>query len=431
MLVVEKAAIAPRRGSILESTRVQALVGLLVAIVLPAIVTVPRLEFSAITMPTLASSMIAATTAYLLGLILLRRVTAFPGTRSFGFIIPSFATSFALAVALILSLRLDYSRLYMAGAFVMSLAVSFAISLFLERLVKARFYVVPYGDTGFIHDLDNVEWIVMSDPVVPADAHAAIVADLRYDLDDDWERMLAKAALMGHAVYHTKQVRESLTGRVSMDHLSENSFGSLLPNLAYVKNKRIFDVIGALAGLILASPVILLVAIAIRLDSPGPALFRQERMGFRGRTFTMVKFRSMYCSDGPSNDAEARLHAVTQSGDTRITRVGRFLRRTRLDELPQLYNVLLGQMSIIGPRPEAIALSRWYEAELPFYSYRHIVRPGITGWAQVNQGHVAELSDVGQKLTYDFYYIKMFSAWLDVLILLRTVAVAVGGFGAK
>jgi lipopolysaccharide/colanic/teichoic acid biosynthesis glycosyltransferase len=127
----------------------------------------------------------------------------------------------------------------------------------------------------------------------------------------------------------------------------------------------------------------------------------------------------------------ARLEAMTSHADDRITRVGKLLRRTRLDELPQLINVLSGHMSIIGPRPEAIPLSQWYEAELPFYVYRHIVRPGITGWAQVNQGHVAELEDVHRKLNYDFYYIKNFSAWLDMVIALRTVSIMLSGLGAR
>jgi lipopolysaccharide/colanic/teichoic acid biosynthesis glycosyltransferase len=128
---------------------------------------------------------------------------------------------------------------------------------------------------------------------------------------------------------------------------------------------------------------------------------------------------------------DARESAMTRAQDARITRVGRFIRLTRLDELPQALNILRGEMSWIGPRPEALALSRWYEAELPFYRYRHIVRPGITGWAQVSQGHVTEVGDVREKLHYDFYYIKNFSPWLDFLIVLRTIRVIVTGHGAR
>jgi lipopolysaccharide/colanic/teichoic acid biosynthesis glycosyltransferase len=130
-----------------------------------------------------------------------------------------------------------------------------------------------------------------------------------------------------------------------------------------------------------------------------------------------------------SNDAVRG--AMTMSNDSRITRVGRLLRRTRLDELPQIINILRGEMSWIGPRPEAEPLSRWYEAELPFYRYRHIVPPGITGWAQVNQGHVSDLNQVMDKLHYDFFYIKNFSPWLDALIVVKTVQTVISGFGSK
>ena len=123
--------------------------------------------------------------------------------------------------------------------------------------------------------------------------------------------------------------------------------------------------------------------------------------------------------------------AMTARGDDRITRVGAFLRRYRIDELPQIFNILKFEMSWIGPRPEAEVLSIWYTSELPFYRYRHVVKPGISGWAQVNQGHVADVEQVHLKLQYDFYYIKYFSPWLDLLILFRTIKTMLTGFGAK
>jgi len=131
----------------------------------------------------------------------------------------------------------------------------------------------------------------------------------------------------------------------------------------------------------------------------------------------------------PSKDQ--RDSAMTKEGDNRITSIGHFLRHSRIDELPQLVNVLKGEMSWIGPRPEAMILSRWYEQEIPFYRYRHIVRPGITGWAQVSQGHVVEVTDVTSKLYYDFYYIKNYSLWIDILIVIRTIRTMMTGFGAK
>jgi lipopolysaccharide/colanic/teichoic acid biosynthesis glycosyltransferase len=131
---------------------------------------------------------------------------------------------------------------------------------------------------------------------------------------------------------------------------------------------------------------------------------------------------------GPSGSLES---AITHDGDDRITRVGRVLRKLRMDELPQILNILKLEMSWIGPRPEAEVLSRWYTSELPFYRYRHVVKPGISGWAQVSQGHVAEIDQVRRKLEYDFYYIKYFSPWLDLLILIRTIKTMITGNGAK
>ena len=145
----------------------------------------------------------------------------------------------------------------------------------------------------------------------------------------------------------------------------------------------------------------------------------------------MYKFRTMYAA-GETRDAEALLQsAMTKDGDARITRFGRILRRTRLDELPQLFNILRGDMSLIGPRPEAVALSEWYETQIPFYHYRHIIKPGLTGWAQVNQGHVTDVNDVREKLNLDFYYVKNYSIWLDILIALRTIAIVFTGTGAR
>ncbi len=228
-------------------------------------------------------------------------------------------------------------------------------------------------------------------------------------------------------MFHFKQVHEALTGRVEIEHLSQNTLGSLNPDALYLKVKQAIDWLGALIALLVAMPFLLVVGLWIRLDSPGPALFRQTRIGFRGRPFTVYKFRTM-TAETSGHDRES---AVTKADDPRITRLGKWLRRSRIDEVPQLINVLKGEMSWIGPRPEAAALSQWYEKELPFYRYRHIVRPGISGWAQINQGHVHKVDDVLEKLHYDFYYIKHFSPWLDALILLRTIRTMITGFGAR
>ncbi len=239
---------------------------------------------------------------------------------------------------------------------------------------------------------------------------------------------MADAALAGRMVFQVKQLSESLTGRVEVGHLSENSFGSLVPARGYFHLKALIDFFAALALLPLLLLPMLVIAAAIRLDSKGPALFRQRRIGQAGRKFTVHKFRTMRTDLGA---ADERAAAMTGSGDPRITRLGAFLRRSRIDELPQIINILRGEMSWIGPRPEAEVLSSWYTGEIPFYRYRHVVKPGISGWAQVNQGHVAAVDEVHEKLQFDFFYIKYFSPWLDTLILFRTIKTMMNGFGSR
>src|SRR3569623_405392 len=431
MLMGRTTAAVRARSSIFESFRVEAVTVLVLAVAVPwMLFSRPFISVNpnaATLVGRFDNVILGSIFAGILGLFLLRRVIAFPGSRVFSYIVPSFLTSYGLVVVAFLLLRLDYSRGFLITSFALASATSYAIHFYLRRRGTKPFYIVPFGKTASLTEIADVEWIPLTEPRIPPGRGVVIVADLRFDHDDAWERMLAEAAIQGHPIYHTKQIRESLTGRVSIEHLSENSFGSLLPNLAYRKIKRAIDLAFTLAILPILIVPMILVAVAIRIDSRGPAFFRQERMGYRGKPFHVWKFRTMTAGN---HDAD-RDGYITLDDDQRITRLGRLLRRTRFDELPQMLNIMLGEMSWIGPRPEAVALSSWYEQEIPFYSYRHIVRTGISGWAQVNQGHVADLASVHSKLNYDFFYIKNFSGWLDLLILLKTIGTVLTGYGAK
>ena len=204
----------------------------------------------------------------------------------------------------------------------------------------------------------------------------------------------------------------------------------MVPNQSYTPIKRLIDIIGSIILLIVASPILVILGFIIWLEDRGPVFYIQTRHGYGGKPFRMYKFRSM-TNATPTAILDQRESSITKTDDDRITRVGRIIRRIRLDELPQLLNVLKGEMSLIGPRPEANALAEWYDKSLGFYTYRNIVKPGLTGWAQINQGHVATLEEVNTKLQYDFYYIKYFSFWLDFLIFMRTIHTVVTGFGSK
>ena len=397
------------------------------AFLIPLIIPYATGGLLALSLPNTWNSQVASLLAAVIALVAFRRLTVYPGAQGSAYLMPAFSTCFGVATVLLLVTRLAYSGTMMLTGYIASFATLFGLWYVGQRRTAERMYVVPAGNTQALMTIPRVEWLPLTSPQLEL-PEIAIVADLHHDHGNEWERMLARAALEGRPVYHTKQLAESLTGRVEIDHLGENSLGSLLPNLAYRGVKRLSDLVAALILLPVLLVPMIVVAVLIRLDSRGPALFRQRRMGYRGVAFTVVKFRTMSYAPEAQSDEVA---AITHDGDARVTRIGRFLRRSRIDELPQILNVIRGEMSWIGPRPEALPLSNWYERELPFYSYRHIVRPGISGWAQVNQGHVAELHDVHIKLHYDFYYIKHFSAWLDMLIALRTAVIMATGFGAR
>jgi lipopolysaccharide/colanic/teichoic acid biosynthesis glycosyltransferase len=367
--------------------------------------------------------------AVLVGHYFYARLVYFPGARATSYIAPTFCASFAAVLAIFFFLRIDYGRAHFVTSWLACLAWYYGCHFVSLRTTRPRrLGIVPIGAACSLESLPHIDWVPLNEGGVHIPGCDGIVADFRADLPDEWERLIAETVISGVPVYHFKQIQESLTGRVDIEHLSENNFGSLIPGAAYIALKQAVDTVSAIMLGAVLLPALLVVGIAIKLSSRGPMLFHQRRMGYRGRIFTIYKFRTMR---DESRMPESRDSNITRDGDDRVTPIGRFLRRTRIDELPQIINILRGEMSWIGPRPEAVPLSEWYEAEIPFYRYRHIVRPGITGWAQVNQGHVCEIEDVLAKLQYDFYYVRYFSPWLDVLIMLRTARTVLTGFGSK
>jgi len=204
-------------------------------------------------------------------------------------------------------------------------------------------------------------------------------------------------------------------------NISESPFSGLKGALKWIEDKLL-----ALIILAFTWPLMILIALAIKIDSRGPVLFRQERVGQNGRIFVLNKFRSMRAD---AEDTSGPVWAILD--DPRITRVGKWLRRTRLDELPQFLNVLVGDMSFIGPRPERPEFVRLLQRQLPFYVGRHSLKPGITGWAQVRHQYAASVEDSLEKLQYDLYYVKNLSPLLDLLILLSSVQVILFGRGAR
>lgn len=404
------------------------LLGALVAVaVLPFLlrsIILPQDTFYPASINAFISNVLAVLIAFWVRL----SIETYPGNRSTHVILPSIVLAHATIVTGLLLTRLPYDRLALVAGFIAHILWAYGLYVSVHRLIRYRIAIVPFGDVDRLKSIENVDWHVMSQPSIDdAMGCDGLVADFAAQIPPEWEALLADAAVQGRMVYQVKQLQESLTGRVAIDHLSENSFGSLVPARAYFHLKSTADFGLALVMLPFLLPVLAAIALAIRIDSPGPVLFSQRRVGHAGVPFEMLKFRTMVHRES-NGDIE---DSITADGDPRVTRVGARLRKARLDELPQVFNIIMGQMSWIGPRPEAEALSAWYTGEIPFYRYRHVVRPGISGWAQVNQGHVAAVDDVLDKLHYDFYYIKNFSPWLDLVIAFRTVMTVFSGFGAR
>ena len=377
---------------------------------------------------------LALLTAIMVSWYALRELRAHTSAGSLSYVLPVNFAVFTALTAIVALVRIPYSGSLLTAGAVGAVAGSFGAGLIARRIITPHL-IIAGGRTNEI-PIEGQYFVAPGAQQLDALIDSswrdwAIVADLHYPHSEQYERLFAKAALLGIPVYHYRTVAEAASGQVKVTHLSENEFGSLIPHVPYMAFKRLIDIAAALVLIPLCLPFFAFLALLICLDSPGNPFFIQDRIGYRGERFRMVKFRTMRNRPEIASDIAQRDDAMTKDDDDRITRIGRFLRKTRLDELPQIFNVLRGEMSFIGPRPEACALSQWYQAELPFYSYRHIVRPGITGWAQVTQGHVTDVSDVLSKLRFDFYYIKNISLWLDLLVALKTFRVIVTGSGAK
>ncbi|HOC17064.1 MAG TPA: TIGR03013 family PEP-CTERM/XrtA system glycosyltransferase [Vicinamibacterales bacterium] len=295
----------------------------------------------------------------------------------------------------------------------------------------------PYRVVGFVDDEpagagDREGWLLGNTTDIPRLVEQYAIDRIVVGLADRRGRLpvqeLMQAKLSGIRVEDATATYERITGKLLVDNLrpswlifSEGFRVSAWTRLV----KRAFDLALAGAGLVIASPLLVLAAQAIWIEDGFPVIYRQQRAGRNGRPFTLYKFRSM------RHDAEGETPVWAADADPRVTAVGRALRTTRLDELPQLWNVLRGDMSFVGPRPERPFFVAQLAAQIPFYEQRHAVRPGITGWAQVKYRYGASVEDALEKLRYDLYYIKHLSIGFDVTILVDTVKVILFGKGAK
>ena len=328
--------------------------------------------------------------------------------------------------------HIEYSR----GAFLLAYLTTLGWIWFgYRRFVRNYVPVFGYTDAA---TLDQLQEILAMPGAAPASRTRfqpisslseavncdGLMLDRNAAADPERTRALAQFKLSHVRIYSVERVGEMLTGRVGLAHIDENFLDDYAAHYFYGFLKRLIDIGVVLCLAPVALPLGLVVAAAIRLESPGSAVFRQVRTGLLGKPFTMYKFRSMAVDT--SGNAQFALRQ-----DPRVTRVGRIARKYRLDEIPQLWNVLVGDMSLIGPRPEQVPMVEDFERTIAYYPYRHLVRPGLSGWAQVQQGYVGTREETVTKLSYDLYYVKHCSFALDLLIAVKTVQTILTGYGAR
>ena len=355
---------------------------------------------------------------------------------------PSYGRGMAIVIfgVAFTALAVIGSASYLSRTFFAVTAVTWLIGGIAQRAIRRRrpwteSMIVITNEKGLIDDLrdaEHTEVLALMDPAASGELEApapgaTVVVDLRAVLSDRMAQFVSSAALAGIPVRALSSVYEEHTGRMPLVHLAEGWELStpVTKTAPIIGGKFIFDVLAVIVSAPLSIPLGLLIALAIRLDSPGPVIFRQVRTGRHGVPFTLYKFRTMVV------DAEAAGPKFASKEDPRLTRVGRLLRRVRVDELPQLFNVLKGDLSLVGPRPEQVPFTEHFRREIPFYEQRHLVRPGVTGWAQVNYGYADDQAEAVDKLTYDLYYVKHMSPWLDLHILGRSIWTVLSGFGAR
>ena len=353
-----------------------------------------------------------------------RRLDAFPGVGlNTSQIAPIAVITYALIAAVLLLLRLDYSRVQLFGSGLLTVLWMVVIAQLRARYLVRNYAVMPKSAIATLPRLATCRWLDFNEVRARGLSVDASVADLGGELGDGQIEALADAAIAGVPVLDRRYIVETMTGRTPLGGLTPNEFGALLPSRQYLVVRRGIELALTVLFLPVILPVLALVALLVRLDSRGPVFFLQIRIGRRGRPFRMIKFRTMHDgAGGPS---------FTNAADSRITRIGRYLRPCRLDELPQVFNILRGEMSWVGPRPEAASLEKGYVRDIEYFALRGIVRPGVTGWAQINQGYAHGAEAMRAKLEYDLYYLKHCSLWLDMVIVLRTFAVVFRGTGAR
>jgi lipopolysaccharide/colanic/teichoic acid biosynthesis glycosyltransferase len=363
---------------------------------------------------------------YIVSGLIVRNISFFPGKEILEHILILVSVCFGALITIIIFSRGYYLRLPIL------LAYSFTLSWFIlgyylfSHKKKLTYGLIALGDAVHYRKLaDSLKNITIKPLNSPEEMKGcnALIADFHATLSPQWIQFIAQCHMNNIPVYDYEHIYEVLTGKVNLANKDSIHFETRYSAWEYLIIKRVIDFVFACLLLPVFIPIIAFFALLVKLESRGPAFFIQRRTGIAKKTFYMVKLRSMYHNKDDDS--------LTVQGDRRITKIGWFIRKTRIDEMPQIFNVLKGEMSFIGPRPEYVESDNRLRQSIPHYDYRYLVRPGISGWAQVGIGHVTGEEATREKLEMDIYYVKNVSIWLDFHIVIKTIKVMFTGYGSK
>ena len=376
--------------------------------------------------PQLKNVLYGSLISYLLSSITLHNLGRFPGNRPLSYLLPVVAVYMLIMSAVIIFTRLDYSRTALLISWIVLPVITYLEFRLRQKFQKGRYAVIPHGFYKRLIECNPKKFVALDSPSLEYTDIIGIIVDSNEQLPAEWQQFIADQLSKDTPVIDSVSAYESITGKSPLDHYGELAGHDLLPSQAYLGAKRIFESALIISTAPLTLPFVALVAISVKIESKGPAFYVQRRVGKGGREFNMYKIRSMIINNQPC-DAKS----TTEENDPRITTIGKIIRKSRIDEIPQFLNVLKGEMALIGPRAEAVSSAEELQREIPLFHYRHIVRPGITGWAQVTQGYAMGVDGTKEKLAHDFYYVKNLSIWLDLDIVFKTIKTMVTGFGAR
>ena len=362
---------------------------------------------------------------YVMIAFFLARLRAHPYT-----IKPLVVNFVASAATIILFVTLAAFRVYFSLSFLLLYFVFTNLWFSAEFFMRAKvalylFAIVPGGYALEEGNYQNVRLTNLTSPEDLPQGVDGVIVDFHRELSEAWLSFVSRCVLEGIPVVSTDDFVETQKGTIILEHLTTARSITFQTTSLYLAVKRIVDIVLVLGSSPFWVPLLLVACAVVRAESPGRVIFSQKRVGRKGKPFTIYKIRSMRF------DSEKHGAAFASARDARVTRIGAVIRKFRIDEIPQFWNVLRGDMSLIGPRPEQVPFVLSFEKIIPYYQLRHIVRPGISGWAQINMGYAAGEVEAADKLALDLYYVKRVSFVLDFLIFIKTLGTMLTGFGAR